>query len=63
MSVNLPFESAVTIVDESKMCKPTGVETVVYTDGKTEPAPEKKKTVTKPLKKRPAKKTQQPKKV
>lgn len=58
ISLNLPFNSAVTIVDASEMCKPTGVETVIYTDGKAEPAPEKKKPVAKTPKKKASKKTQ-----
>lgn len=58
IGINLPFENTEAIVDASEMCKPTGVETVIYTEGKTEPAPEKKKTVTKIQKKKAVKKAQ-----
>jgi hypothetical protein len=46
------------MVDNTEMCKPTGVETVTYPEGKAEPAPEKKKTTAKTLKKKQPKKTQ-----
>jgi hypothetical protein len=46
------------LVEDNEMCKPTGVETVTYPEGKAEPAPEKKKTVTKAPKRKSVKKTQ-----
>jgi hypothetical protein len=50
------------LVEDNGLCKPTGVETVTYHEGKTEPAPEKKKTVAKTPKKKATKKAQ-PKKL
>lgn len=50
------------VVEDNGLCKPTGVETVTYPEGKAEPAPEKKKTVTKISKKKTSKKVQ-PKKL
>lgn len=55
INMELPF-TGVAVIDESEMCKPTGVETVTFTEGKTEPAPEKKKAVVKTTKKKTAKK-------
>ena len=55
INMDLPF-TGVAVVDESEMCKPTGVETVTFTEGRTEPAPEKKKTVVKTAKKKTVKK-------
>ena len=57
ISIDLPF-NGIAIVDNNEMCKPTGVETVIYTEGRTEPAPEKKRTVTKVSKKKTSKKNQ-----
>ena len=57
ISMDLPLYD-IAIVDNSEMCKPTGVETVIYTEGRTEPAPEKKRTVTKVSKKKTSKKNQ-----
>lgn len=45
-------------IADNGLCKPTGVETVTYSEGKTEPAPEKKRTVAKLPKRKPAKKAQ-----
>ncbi|MHA3787713.1 hypothetical protein ACX0HA_05830 [Flavobacterium hauense] len=58
ISINLPFNTFA-VVDASEMCKPTGVETVTFTEGRTEPAPEKKKPVTKASKKKTTKKVRQ----
>lgn len=56
ISIQLPLNT-IAVVDASEMCKPTGVETVTFTEGRTEPAPEKKKSVTKTPKKKTTKKT------